>query len=354
MDISKFLDRRPRNTQFAIAAGSVLVLYQAHSYIQELIFTVEGFDFAFFMVGVSFVLGLALSTLERMREGCPTKVSAPAKWYAVIGALLLVSMGLSNASLNYCTYPILVVFKSAKVIPVMLVGTLLLGKKYKLMDYASALCFFVGLASFTLVDVRVQAKFSWTGVAVLLLALLADAFIGNAQEKLLRAHKCSLTEMVQWTYLAASLLCVGYVAWSGELAAALRFCSGRPELYALMLVFGFFSYLGTYAVLVLVERFGAVTCVVVTSCRKLLTIVLSFLLFPKALHVGHLLATGLLAAGMLLEGYAKNPVETRAFLLRLVGRPAPPAPAPPAPAPEKAFFEGRASPDGPAPARPAP
>lgn len=85
------------------------------------------------------------------------------KVYSVLAVLTLGTMGFSNSSLAYLNYPTQVIFKSCKLIPVMVGSILIQNKKYSFLDYAAALLMSVGLTLFTLADSRISPKFSFIG-----------------------------------------------------------------------------------------------------------------------------------------------------------------------------------------------
>lgn len=53
------------------------------------------------------------------------------------------------------------------------------------------------------------------------------------------------------------------------------------QTYGYALLFSIFGYLGIDIVLTLIKEYGALICVTVTTCRKAVTIILSFILFSK-------------------------------------------------------------------------
>lgn len=59
-------------------------------------------------------------------------------------------MGFSNASLAYLNYPTQVIFKSAKLIPVLLGAIIIQKKKVGPLDFFAAICMCIGLIFFTL------------------------------------------------------------------------------------------------------------------------------------------------------------------------------------------------------------
>ena len=54
----------------------------------------------------------------------------------------------------------------------------------------------IGLIFFTLADYSIQPSFEPVGIAFILLALCADAAIGNVQEQQMKLHKASNNEVV--------------------------------------------------------------------------------------------------------------------------------------------------------------
>ena len=104
-------------------------------------------------------------------------------------------MGLSNGSLPYLNYPTQVMFKCCKLIPVLIGGILIQGKVYNIYDMSASVMMSLGLILFTLADVQVQPSFQMIGVVLITGALIADAAIGNVQEKQMKTYKASNVEV---------------------------------------------------------------------------------------------------------------------------------------------------------------
>jgi adenosine 3'-phospho 5'-phosphosulfate transporter B3 len=83
--------------------------------------------------------------------------------YALIGFLSVTTMALSNISIQYLNFPTQVMFKSCKLIPVMLVGVVFLGKKYTWMDYLAMFSLTCGMVIFSVGDSLVNTSFSTPG-----------------------------------------------------------------------------------------------------------------------------------------------------------------------------------------------
>merc|ERR1712232_356185 len=76
--------------------------------------------------------------------------SIPPWTYLGMAICLLLSFGLSNASLLHLNYPTKVILKSSKLIPVMLLGVCRYKKRYGYRSYLVAILLIVGVVVFTL------------------------------------------------------------------------------------------------------------------------------------------------------------------------------------------------------------
>src|SRR5690554_6136291 len=67
----------------------------------------------------------------------------------------------------------------------------------------------------------------------------------------------------------------------GELGPSLEYCSLYPEAYVYFTARSVFIYLGVLCFATLMDVFDAVSATTVTTIRKVLSILFSFVLFPK-------------------------------------------------------------------------
>lgn len=118
-----------------------------------------------------------------------------------------------------------VIFKCCKLIPVLIGGIIIQGKKYGLLDFISAGLLCVGLVLFTLADSMISPHFDVIGVAMICCALLCDAVIGNLQEKAMRQYKATNTEVVLYSYSIGFVYLLLLLLTTGELMNGVAFCS---------------------------------------------------------------------------------------------------------------------------------
>ncbi|XP_028425338.1 adenosine 3'-phospho 5'-phosphosulfate transporter 2 isoform X3 [Perca flavescens] len=263
-------------TQFLICVAGVFLFYLIYGYLQELIFSVEGFKpFGWYLTLVQFGF-YSMFGLVELQLTQDKRRRIPGKTYMMIAFLTVGTMGLSNTSLGYLNYPTQVIFKCCKLIPVMIGGVFIQGKRYNLADVSAALCMSLGLIWFTLADSKVAPNFNVTGVLLISMALCADAAIGNVQEKAMKLHNGSNSEM-------------------------------HPvKTYGYAFLFSLTGYFGISFVLALIKLFGALVAVTVTTGRKAMTIVLSFMFFAKPFTFQYIWGGLLVVFGIFLNIYSKQ------------------------------------------------
>ncbi|CAM4859815.1 unnamed protein product [Rotaria socialis] len=273
--------------RFLGLSAQVFFYYLGYGYLQELLFTLDGFEhtswflscYQFFIYGVLAFLQIGFSGLNQRR--------ASYRSYFILAALTVATMGLSNHSVGYLNYPTQVMFKCCKLIPVLIGGIIIQKKTFNRYDVAAAFCMSIGLIFFTLADSKVRPNFNTYGVIVICSALVADAIIGNYQEKIMKANHVSNVEIVFYSFMFGFfLILVGLLA-TNRLFSSITFWNQHP--------------ITTYG-----YEYGALLCVTVTTCRKAITIILSFALFSKPFVLDYLWSGLIVVVGIYLNIYSHN------------------------------------------------
>ncbi|XP_026732596.1 adenosine 3'-phospho 5'-phosphosulfate transporter 2 [Trichoplusia ni] len=294
-------------TQFSLCALFVFIFYLAYGYFVELIFSdAEVKPVSLYMTLVQFLMTMALSFVESLIRN-PIKRKVPISTYALLAALTLGTMSFSNLALSYLNYPTQLIFKSCKLIPVMIGSIFILGKQYGFLDYIAAVVMCIGLTMFTLAESSTSPKFNFIGIVVISLALLCDAIIGNVQEKAMKQHQASNNEVVFYSYaLACSYLFV-ITGLSGVLSEGFNYSMQKPlTIYPNIFFLSLSGYVGLQAVLTLVRICGATVAVTVTTFRKALSIIISFLLFSKPFVFQYVWSGMLVVLAIYLNHYSKK------------------------------------------------
>ncbi len=232
----------------------------------------------------------------------------PTPILGLVASLYVGTTTLTKTSLRYIDMPTQTVIKSAKLLPVMLGSVVLLQKRYRTRDWVAALMLCAGVGAFNASTSWPSLRQTELGVACIVTALLCDALLGNVQKKVLLSgiHPPQLMLYQSMAGAAYTLvICFG----NGSLYTGFAMLRREPLVLAVLLLWIVSIICGTALVLQLVSEFSAVTAVIVTTSRKALTLLASFVLFPKPLGIGHPIGAALVfgSAFITLKAPAPGP-----------------------------------------------
>jgi drug/metabolite transporter (DMT)-like permease len=128
----------------------------------------------------------------------------------------------------------------------------------------------------------------------------------NTQDRILTRQKCELTEAILFSNFFSAVLSHMWTIASGEWRLAVQYCDSAPLTYQLMVVRALVLYLGVVMLLAQIKLFGAVMANVITTVRKVLTVLLSFFMFSHPLTARHAFGLLLFAAALALNDLAKH------------------------------------------------
>jgi len=320
-----------RYGKFIFLVGGIMFFFGCHNYMQELIINLPGFKVGVFL-GYLEVLGVAVcSYVERTAMGETTR---KASWtsYTMLCFCLLVSSATSNIALAYINYPTKVVFRSCKLIPTMIIAVSFNNKKVAWYEFMFGIFISLGMVLFAAADFQVYPNFDFigthsfcfnnyllssciivsacVGIILVCISVVADAFLPNFQERVFDQG----SSRIEVTFFT-NILCLTFmsIAFSvtGDIPQAVAYALANPHALYLMTVYTFLAYIAITFHMALVKEFGGIVTVLVGNTRKAVTIVMSFILFPKPmspLYVwGGLLVFGSLVANAIMkEGYGSG------------------------------------------------
>ncbi|CAF1303806.1 unnamed protein product [Rotaria sordida] len=309
------------STRFIRLCILVFIYYITYGYLQELMFTLDGFDnTAWFLTCYQFLVYAVLSFIHLGISGLEQRRISYAS-YILLASLTVTTMGLSNYAVAYLNYPTQVMFKCCKLIPVLIGGILIQKKTFNRYDVAAAFCMSIGLIFFTLADSKVQPNFNLYGVIIICSALVADAAIGNYQEKIMKEYHVPNVEIVFYSFLFGfGFVLIGLLI-TNNFFSSLHFWNMHPlPTYGYGLIFSIFGYLGIDIVLTLIKEYGALICVTVTTCRKAITIILSFTLFSKPFVFDYIWSGLIVIIGIYLNIYSRHQTAFNTKIASLMTR----------------------------------
>lgn len=227
--------------------------------------------------------------------------------FAAISAMVFAANGLSQYSTHYVEFTLKIVAKSSKLLPTMLIASMLGNAgQYASADYAAAFLLCTGTAMFSYGGGRATSGNGHSssnavfGMLALGISCLFDGFVPNAQQRLMRTGVSASTLMARTNAIGA----VGGIAWllfSPDVAEVVSFAREMPKVMLLVPGIGFSLAASVLCYTELIESMGSVFTVGVATLRKSVSLLLSYLLFAGKSFSGiRALGLMLVASGLML------------------------------------------------------
>lgn len=219
------------------------------------------------------------------------------------------------ASLKHISFPIMILGKSCKLLPVMLMNIVVYQKRFPPSKYLTVLLITLGVAGFMLFEPAKASghpkaahanveKIPLLGLSLLLVNLLLDGTINSLQDRIFIQHPVSGQQMMFWMQLFSFFTLASYLLlspWSNELSQALSFAHKYPRLLPDVFLFGLCGALGQIFVFYTLQHFGSLLLTTLTVTRKLFTIMISLLWFDHNLASIQYLCVLLVFIALVLE-----------------------------------------------------
>jgi UDP-galactose transporter B1 len=237
------------------------------------------------------------------------------------------------AALSYISYPAMVLGKSCKLVPVMIMNIVLYRRRFAPHKYLVVLMVTTGITIFMGFgkegpskakghSTTIQTSSAYTnaiGILYLLINLLLDGATNSTQDEIFTRHKVTGQQMMFWINLLCtcltsilSILPLPYIpvihpSHDGtELSVALTFIRSHPAVLVPLAQFALTGALGQLFIFEILQHFGSLTLVTVTLTRKLFTMLLSVIVYKHSLRPGQWFGAAVVFAGISVEAFIKR------------------------------------------------
>ena len=220
-------------------------------------------------------------------------------------------------ALKYINYPMMILTKSSKPVPVMVIGVLFYGRKYPWYKYVSVFLLICGISLFTAYKDSSKKKVDegsgdmWTilfGICLVVINLSLDGYTNNEQDHIFKAHNATSLEMMKnvnlWQllyitiYLGISWCIYGEASEVNTAYLGLTHCSDMKFDVAL---FCTFAAAGQVLLFALIKEFGSLLWVTVSVTRKLFSVLASVIIFQHSVNKTQWIGISLVFCGLALD-----------------------------------------------------
>jgi len=255
-----------------------------------------------------------LKELDRRRCNAPLALCAKMLPFLLCSVLQFGSSMAANHAVHFVEYKVKVVFKASKLLPTMVLATAFGNTRtFTFVEYSAALLLSVGTGAFFYGSGKHSANGAGLsldtifGMCLLLASILAEGFVANYQQQLMSgAGGVSPNQMMVRMNLSGALGGLLALSLSQDLTSVLAHAKAQPRAPPLLLTIAVALACGVACYTRLIREVGSVFAVTVSTLRKSVTLMLSFLVFPgKAFTVLRGVGLLLLLVGLVLAENAK-------------------------------------------------
>lgn len=221
----------------------------------------------------------------------------------------------SVRSLRYVIYPVQILFKSCKPVPVMIFGVIL-GKQYPIRKYVNVAIITFGVALFMGGgnstpkqggDSTMTTDSTIIGAIMLSVSLCFDGATGAYEDKLMAKDHVEPFDLMYNIQLGKAVISFCTLAIFNGLPA---FFDTLDQGGIMLVLLGITGACGQVFVFLTISKFGALNCALIGLGRKLLSLLLSFILYGHHLNgfqaVGLTLALAAMISNFMEKGGKKG------------------------------------------------
>uniref|UniRef100_A0A7S1BN65 Sugar phosphate transporter domain-containing protein n=1 Tax=Corethron hystrix TaxID=216773 RepID=A0A7S1BN65_9STRA len=292
-------DFRSAALKFIACFVGLQVSYLTWGYMQELIMTTEfkptesspsgRFPSAAFCVFSNRFLAILVAMIAvKIRHGSLTS-GAPLTAFTPCALSNTLSSWSQYASLKYVAFPVQTVFKSSKIIPVMLMGKLLKGTKYPFMQYIEAALITTGVAVFSVSskssdrDTDTELK----GLLFLLCYITCDCFTSQWQDRVYQKYgKANVDPYQMMLGVNSSAICITMVGLfiTGDIPVVYKFLQLNPDAFIYNIITAITSASGQLCIFYTIKEFGPIVFTIVMTTRQMISICISAAMFGHKIN----------------------------------------------------------------------
>jgi len=210
---------------------------------------------------------------------------------------------LGNKSMEYVDNTTKTLAKSVKPIPILILGVIFQNKRYHYLRYIGIFFVTFGVTAF-MGDSSKHAEIPsnlYFGLFLSVLCLFMDGIVGTSQDWLEEKYAPSAFTLMFstniWAVLVSSVTMYIFDEYSQSAAFLYKYPQVTFELFLVTISF----CIGNQFIFLIIQKFGALQCSIVTTTRKLITILFNSILLSKNLSFLQWVSVAIVFVGLGLD-----------------------------------------------------
>ncbi|XP_044504954.1 UDP-galactose/UDP-glucose transporter 5B-like [Mangifera indica] len=282
--------------QMIFAISGIMTTLVSYGLLQEKIMRVpygankEYFRYSLFLVFCNRLMTSAVSAGSLLANKKALNPVAPVYMYCLISISNILTTTCQYEALKYVSFPVQTLAKCAKMIPVMICGTIIMQKRYKGPDYLFAFLVTLGCSVFILFQAgsdispynRGRENTVW-GVSLMAGYLGFDGFTSTFQDKLFKGYDMEIHNQIFYTVLCSCVLSFTGLILEGHLLPAVDFVFHHNDCFFDIVLLSTVATTSQFFISYTVRTFGALIFATIMTTRQLVSIMLSCVWFTHPL-----------------------------------------------------------------------
>eukprot|EP00448_Togula_jolla_P039170 CAMPEP_0170621512 /NCGR_PEP_ID=MMETSP0224-20130122/28637_1 /TAXON_ID=285029 /ORGANISM="Togula jolla, Strain CCCM 725" /LENGTH=344 /DNA_ID=CAMNT_0010947769 /DNA_START=60 /DNA_END=1094 /DNA_ORIENTATION=- len=307
--------------------GGIIAMLVIYGLLQERIMSIpygdpgEFFKDSVFLVLCNRIVAIAFAVGMASGKGESLANKAPLWKYLAISFSSVFASACQYEALRYVSFPVQMLGKSFKMMPVMMWGMIVSSKHYGMVDWLVALAVTGGVTEFLMtgpIASRSSDGSSLHGLLLLVGFLLLDGFTSTFQEKLFKEHTTSKYNQMVYINLGSAVISSSTLLFSGKLESALVFAVEHPGFASDASMLSLAAVGGQWFIYSQVKEFGALVFAATMNVRQVLSILISYAAYGHSITelqvIGLVLVFGALFYKSFLGLAAASDSESKALL----------------------------------------
>ena len=286
--------------------GGIYYTFSLMAYAQEKYYDNKGIPFPFIQTLLIYSLSSLIAGTLKFCVFKDYSNKVPPKKAIFIGVAIVISQALSLYGFSRVSFFVGNMIKSSKTLA-MLVYKFILGdmvwiRKLPRTTIISVILITVGIFAFNLAKPSTSGKETdYLGFGCLFLALFIDSYYLVEQNEVRESCKPSIMDL-QLTLSGGCVLASScFLLFKGEIREASEYFVENPDNFYMFLTTCFCSTIGQFFIYLCIHEYGNFRLTMITGSRKILTVVLSMIIFKKDFNNIQVFSVGLIIVSLLIE-----------------------------------------------------
>ena len=288
--------------KFFLCFSGLQASYLVWGYMQELIMTTQFHptervpsgkfpSAAFCVFSNRFLAVLVALVCVRIRKGAFfANNKAPLLAFTPCALSNTMSSWSQYASLKYVSFPVQTIFKSSKIIPVMMMGKLLKGTSYPWGQYIEALLITFGVYVFSAMSKSSNSDThtELLGLVFLVSYVFFDSFTSQWQDRVYNEYgrpNVDPYQMMLGVNMSAIMITTFGLIVTGDFPVVYEFLLANPVAFRYNVITAITSASGQLCIFFTIKEFGPIVFTIIMTTRQMFSICISSVLFNHEISI---------------------------------------------------------------------